>query len=307
MLAFTSPPGITQPPDWKLWIILYFFTGGIAAGAYFTASLIDLFLRPQGRERDIVRAAYLLAFPLVALCGVFLIVDLGQPLRFWHMLWDTYSGHPSIRWGSPMSVGSWALLIFGGFTFISFIGTLAETGLISWQPLRRLDEFVRSRAIHIPFALLGSIFGFFIASYTGVLLSATNQPIWSDTHLLGGLFLASAASTGMAAIALLISLRRRATADGMHRLERADSFAMIVELALLALFLLTVGSVAKPLYAGKYALWLFIGVVLIGLLVPLAMRVRPRLLGPYSPALGAALILLGGLVLRAVIVLAPQV
>ena len=40
----------------------------------------------------------------------------------------------------------------------------------------------------------GAGFGFFLGSYTGVLLSVSNQPIWSDTHLLGALFLASAAS-----------------------------------------------------------------------------------------------------------------
>ena len=42
---------------------------------------------------------------------------------------------------------------------------------------------------------LGCVAGFFVASYTGALLSATNQPMWSDTVWLAPLFLASAAST----------------------------------------------------------------------------------------------------------------
>jgi formate-dependent nitrite reductase membrane component NrfD len=222
------------------------------------------------------------------------------------MLFDSYTGHPSIRWGSPMSVGAWGLLIFGAFAFVSFVGTLTEIGWIRVRPLRRLDELVRRRVVHLPFVLLGSIFGFFLGSYTGVLLSASNQPIWSDTHLLGALFLASAASTGMAALALALITRRRTQEPGFHGLERADSFAIVVELVLLALFLLTVGAVAKPLYSGKYAPWLYVGVIVLGLLVPLALRLRPRLLGAVSPALGAVLVLVGGLLLRVVIVLAPQ-
>src|SRR5579871_1555545 len=204
---------IVQSPDWKLWIILYFFFGGIAAGAYFSASLVELASFPSlapRRDREIARIGYLVAFPLVVLCGMLLIVDLGRPARFWHMLIDEYSGHPSIRWGSPMSVGAWGLMVFGAFAFVSFVGALTELGYLPWRPLRALDHLVRESALHVPFQLLGAAAGFFLAGYTGVLLSVSNQPIWSDTHLLGALFLASAASTGMAALALVLAVRTHA-------------------------------------------------------------------------------------------------
>ena len=48
--------------------------------------------------------------------------------------------------------------------------------------------------------MLGSIFGLFLAGYTGVLLAVTNRPIWADSTLLGLLFLVSGASTGAAAL-----------------------------------------------------------------------------------------------------------
>ncbi|GAC1413731.1 MAG: hypothetical protein NVSMB6_15750 [Burkholderiaceae bacterium] len=306
MVGIISPPDLVQSPDWKLYIILYFFFGGIASGAYFTASLIEVFGRSQERDRALARVAYLLAFPLVCLCGLLLVIDLGRPERFWHMLIDTYTGHPSIRWGSPMSVGSWALTVFGVFTFISFIGALTESGVLRFAFLKHLDAIVRRRAIHVPFAIIGSIFGFFIAGYTGVLLSVSNQPIWSDTHLLGALFLASAASTGIAAIALALAIRRMTRSETLHRLERADSFAMVVELVLLAVFLLSIGTVGKSIYAGKYATWLYFGVILAGLVVPLALRLRPRLFGTFGTMIGALLVLAGGLLLRTIIVLAPQ-
>src|SRR5438094_2889487 len=74
-------------PHWGWWIILYFFLGGIAAGAYFMATLIDLV--GQDRDRELARLGYGVAFPLISLCGLFLIVDLDQPLRFWHMLFKS--------------------------------------------------------------------------------------------------------------------------------------------------------------------------------------------------------------------------
>ena len=52
-------------------------------------------------------------------------------------------------------------------------------------------------------SVLGAIFGLYIAGYTGVLLAVTNRPIWSDTPLLGMLFVVSATSTSAAMIMLL--------------------------------------------------------------------------------------------------------
>src|SRR5437660_1800013 len=71
-------------PNWGWWIILYFYLGGIAAGAFFMATLIELF----GGEEDegLARAGYLIAFPLISLCGLFLLLGLEQPLGFWRVL-----------------------------------------------------------------------------------------------------------------------------------------------------------------------------------------------------------------------------
>ena len=64
--------------------------------------------------------------------------------------------------------------------------------------------------------------GFFIAAYTGALLTATNQPIWSDSVWIAPLFLTSAASTGIAAMILLVRWRRTASPAALERLGKAD-------------------------------------------------------------------------------------
>ena len=75
------------PPNWGWWIVLYFFVGGVTGGVYFAAAWLDLF--GDNNDRAAVRVGHLLAFPLIILSAVFLIVDLGQPLRFWHMLFES--------------------------------------------------------------------------------------------------------------------------------------------------------------------------------------------------------------------------
>ena len=55
-------------PDWGWWIILYFFLGGLAAGCYFLATLIELFGHEE--DRPLARIGYRVAFPLVLVCAV---------------------------------------------------------------------------------------------------------------------------------------------------------------------------------------------------------------------------------------------
>src|SRR5437870_13337233 len=91
------------------------------------------------------------------------------------------------------------------------------------------------------FNIIGAVLAIFIASYTGVLLSVSNQPVWSDTWVLGGLFLASGLSGAAALIALLV---RNRPDDGfsLGRLHQADGYFSVLELALIIVSSSTVGA-----------------------------------------------------------------
>ena len=67
-------------PEWGWWIILYFYMGGLSAGSYFLATLIEMF--GSDADRPLARIGFRLAFPLIVVCGIFLTVDLDAP-RFW--------------------------------------------------------------------------------------------------------------------------------------------------------------------------------------------------------------------------------
>jgi protein NrfD len=136
MNDFPSSTFFTVAPGWEWLIVLYFFFGGLAGGSYFLAATIDVLGRPD--DRPLARLGYLIAFPCVAVSGVLLILDLLRPMRFWHMLIESNTFQPMFKLWSPMSVGSWALLIFGGFSFVSFVLAIAEADLVRWEAWRRL-------------------------------------------------------------------------------------------------------------------------------------------------------------------------
>ncbi|MGH2544155.1 MAG: NrfD/PsrC family molybdoenzyme membrane anchor subunit, partial [Ardenticatenaceae bacterium] len=162
---------------------------------------------------------------------------------------------------------------------------------------------LRQGAPKVLLAVAGGLVAFFIASYTGVLLSVTNRPIWADTSLLGLLFLVSAAST--AAALLLLLGRRQITPASVGWLKQMDKWALLFELLVLLAVVISLGAVAQA-WLSVWGILLLVGVVLVGNLLPLALHWRPGLLGGMSTPAAAVLVLIGGFILRAVIVLSSE-
>jgi formate-dependent nitrite reductase membrane component NrfD len=153
-------------------------------------------------------------------------------------------------------------------------------------------------------SVIGGLLGFYVAGYTGVLLAVTNRPIWSDTPLLGLLFVVSAASIS-AALMILLAERNRWTMPGVVALHRMDMWVIALELIVLIAFLASLGSVFRAWLSG-WGVLLFLGVIVLGMLFPLALGWRRDWLGHLNVTASAALVLLGGLILRVVIIFAAE-
>jgi formate-dependent nitrite reductase membrane component NrfD len=276
-----------RPPEWTWYILAYFFFAGLTGGLYAVGAMLRLWGRPG--DEAVARTAFLWAFPILVVCPILLTLDLGQPLRFFHMLVATTPGQGGLifHYWSPMSVGSWALLVYGIFALVSFLEALG--GRPGGGRL---------------FTAVGGLLALFVASYTGVLLSVSNQPLWSDTWTLGGLFLASGLS-GAAALLAAVARRDAAAAGTDAQLQLADGYFALIELMwILLLFasLAAAGTLSLALREPWIVLWL---IVVIGLIPPLtALAGRDR---PLSAALVAVLVLVGVLALRAVIIFSAQV
>jgi formate-dependent nitrite reductase membrane component NrfD len=295
-------------PDWRWWIITYFFLGGIAAGAYLTSTLIDLGTGERGRRLS--RLGYRQAFLLVLVCAVLLILDLGRPERFWHMIlksevakeaiaegwptsssgWDKMVPAPIWKPWSPMSIGALGLAVFGLCSALSLAGS-------TWP--RKLGWLDRG-----PFAwllqLVGCTAGFFLAAYTGALLSATNQPLWSDTTWIAPLFLTSAASTGMATMLLLDGRRE---GEEMHdRLERADVWVIALEMVVFAAFVFSFKDWLGLVWSTRAGKLLLVATPTLAIVVPLLLylfgRGKPVPLKRPLVTLAAVAALGGGFLLR---------
>jgi polysulfide reductase chain C len=291
-----------KPPDWTWLILLYFFFAGLAGGSYALGTMLRFFGRPA--DEPAARFAFLVSLPLLVVCPIFLTVDLGRPTEFWHMLVDSANGSLNFKYLSPMSVGAWALGLFGIFSFLSFVEALVEvrhweTGLAATY--RRLLGGAAGRAVMV----LGTALGLYICAYTGVLLSVSNQPVWSDGWPLGGLFLASALS-GSAALLLLATRYRAEMLPSVDGVTSADRYFVLLEAVLVVLFLVTVfiaGTAAKLFQPVGIVLWL---IVLAGIAAPFLLHRRSVSGGGLSPIVSPLVVLAGVLALRAAIIFGAQ-
>jgi formate-dependent nitrite reductase membrane component NrfD len=288
---------LLQSPHWPFLIDIYFFLGGLAGGAFVIATVASLF---NAREnRDVARVGYYLALLALLPCPIILIVDLGVPSRFLNMI--TFFNAKS-----PMSMGAWALLGFSAAAGLAALLTLLED-------MGRARDVSKVKLI---VSLIGSFFGFFLAAYPGVLIGATARPLWIEGHALGALFLAVGASSAAAAIALILMLLRSRPQLLVARLNLMILVTLIVQILAVAIFVLSVrasGSVSalqalNTLLSGSYGLTFWLGAVVVGAVVPLALgllSIRRTSLG--FVALASVLVIIGGFLTKTVIMAAGQI
>ena len=239
--SYYDVPMLKSPP-WKWEIAWYFFLGGLSAGAYTVGRMAERF---GGKKyAEVSRASAYTAMATLVPCPPLLIHDLGDPKRFHHML-------RVFKPTSPMSVGTWAIMGYSG----ALTAEVARQWVLAHVPPHKRGPILRAgaataEAIHdvpgVPLALT-------VAGYTGVLLSASSNPLWSKNKWLGPLFSAGAIATGAAATSLALSAfgKGGGREESHAALERIDTAAHIAEAVCLGGFLKEAGESAKPLTKGS--------------------------------------------------------
>lgn len=277
--AYRDVP-ILKQPTWKNEIASYFFLGGISGGASVIAALADVIGGPALRR--LARVAHWIAFLTLLPCPPLLIADLGSPSRFHHML-------RIFKPGSPMNLGSWILTGHGVLLTVATLRSIAGR-IPVFGPLLRILPSGTVAVAELPL-------GLGLAGYTGVLIGTTSTPVWSESPFVGGLFMASSMSTGTAAVSLAASASGESNAE-RHALSTISTGSGLVELILLALYLMTSGPAARPLLEGRALSVTLGGVALTGSGVvldaiagrlPSGARLLTRLAAICTLAAGAAL------------------
>jgi len=250
-------------------LVLAFFLGGLGGGLYLASLYLDFHI------------GMVTGFLIVAVGkGGTHLAYLGKPLRFWRGFLK-----PQSSW---ISRGLLALALF----LVAAALQLAPTvSWFSWLPWTSNNLFLQ---VVVIIGALG------LVTYTGFALGVVNAiPFW-NTSLMPLLFLACALSGGLG-----LALGMGGGAAERALMENVLAGLLIIVAGLLGFQLLVAYHTSpaakqsvKELAIGKAAPYFMGGVVVIGLVLPLAIVALAHQLPVYVISLGAGLELVGGFCLR---------
>jgi Polysulphide reductase, NrfD len=176
---------VIKEPVWTWEIPVYFFTGGLSGASSGLGYLAEL----RGNH-VLARRAWLIALAAGGVSPPLLVSDLGKPSRFLNML-------RVFKVTSPMSVGSWILLLVGSSAGVS--------ALHAWGGF-----FPNVAKAAKPTA---AVAGMPLSTYTATLISTTSIPVWHEARLsLPFLFAGGAAASAGAAATLATPAKHAAPA-----------------------------------------------------------------------------------------------
>lgn len=261
--------GLGDHVSWGLYIANFTFGVGLAAGA--VMMVIPAYLYDDQDMHDVVLIGELLAVASIVVCVLFIVVDMGRPDRFWHVI----PGLGRFNW--PVSMLTWDVVVLNGYLLLN----LHIAGYLVYH--RFLGKKPR-KIWYVPFVFVSILWAISIHSVTAFLYSGLGgRPFWNSA-LLAPRFIASAFITGPAfVIALLLALKRTGYApltDGpILTLSRVLRVTVLVNLFMLASELFTAlytgghhAASARYLYFGlhgKHGLvpwsWSAIGLHLLGI------------------------------------------
>lgn len=183
--------GMSDHVSWGLYIANFTFVVGLAAGG--VMMLIPAYLFHDEDMHEVVIVGELLAIAAIVMALLFVVVDLGRPDRFWHLL--PFVG----RFHWPVSMLTWDVLVLNGYLLLNLhvVGYLLYTRFRGRTPERRW---------YVPFVFVSIVWAFSIHTVTAFLYAGLGgRPFW-NTALLAPRFLASAFVTGPAFLVLLLQV-----------------------------------------------------------------------------------------------------
>jgi len=300
---------------WSWEVPVYLFLGGLTAGIMILSAY--MILKDKENRYPYATNKAMLLVPIIMSIGMgALFLDLKHKLYVWRF-------YTAFNVTSVMSWGSWILLLVYPFSIILILATLKKgypqlysfiENFIKKTPFKIfLNLFYKviqlSEKYKIPIAKISIPVGIGLGIYTGILLSGFGaRPFWNSS-ILGPLFLVSGASTGAALMILLAKEK-----EEKEFFTKIDLTLIITEISILILFIIGLATSSSKhveslgLIMGGQLTFQFWGFVMImGLTIP-ALLEWMELKGKHIPSyIAASLVLIGGLILRFVMVEAGQI
>jgi molybdopterin-containing oxidoreductase family membrane subunit len=185
---------MTDHVSWGLYIANFTFCVGLAAGG--VMMVIPAYLYHDQEMHDIVIVGEILAIAAILMSTLSVVVDLGRPDRFWHLI-------PGIgRFNWPISMLTWDVIVLNGYLLINMhiVGYLMYMRFLGRTPSPRW---------YLPFVFVSILWAISIHTVTAFLYCGLGgRPFW-NTALLAPRFLASAFVSGPCFIILSLLVIRR--------------------------------------------------------------------------------------------------
>lgn len=275
---------------WGSMLAVYFFLIGTAAMTFVLSAAPNMFGGSAVSLSSAQKPGLVIALAIIAVCGVLLIDDLGQPARFLNVLIYFHAS-------SPLSWGALFLLLF--------VGSIV---LFGWGLINNSQGMLK------PIGIIGSIFALLMPLYTGVdMMASQSREVWA-TPLIPILFVALSGTSGAALMAILVAIRPGedgATAVSLLRKIILSSVGITLVLFLIEIINLTYGS------AEEQAAWQAINnemggrfwfmTLVIGILAPLVLLISSKLAkNPAIVAVAGIAGVIGAYTFRDVLLVAGQ-
>ncbi len=272
---------VTKAPNWHGLVSLDVLFNNLAAGLFLVAAVGEL--AAPSTFAAVAKVAYPIALVFLLIDLALLVADLGDPLRFHHML-------RVFKPSSPMSLGTWCLTVFS-------LPLAVLTANIVLPGGGAAREWVHWAAViaGLPPALGAAV-------YKGVLFSTSAQPGWKDARWLGGYLTNSALLLGCTGLLALSVLTGHEQATAVLR----PALILLLLLNAVVLGLLT-ADLRAALAGGSRSRELArvaAGALAVGTLLPLCLLLVSA--GAVVLLGAVALILAGSLIIRFLIVRLPH-
>ncbi len=291
-------------PSLHIWgweISIYLFAGGMVAGMMIILGFF--FFKGREKEADCVCTNLPLLSIIILSLGMFaLFLDLEYKLHVFRF-------YTTFIITSPMSWGSWILILVYPVLAVSLLLRLPKFVSKLIPKLEQYSNKLKSNHKLVKsVGILNMILGASLGIYTGVLLSTFQaRPLW-NSPILALLFLVSGLSVSAAFVHMIAkSVYER------ELLAKADNAFLVTELFVIFLFIIGMVTSTKIhqdaialFLGGQYTAVFWIFVVLMGIIIPLiiqSLAVSHKI--KHTP-LAPIFVIIGGLILRFVIVSAGQ-
>lgn len=214
--------GMSDQIAWGAYIANFTFLVGAAAAAVML--VVPTYLYRDHALKDSVIFGEQFAFCAMVMCLMFVMVDIGRPDRFWHMV----PGLGRFNW--PQSMLSWDVIALGGYLMLN-------GGLTLYLVYCKFHKRRATSSRYRPFVYLAIPWAIGIHTVTAFLYSGLGgRPHW-HAAVLAPRFLASAFASGPALMILALSAieyygRLDLDPRAINRLRQIAVVAMMINLFL---------------------------------------------------------------------------